>query len=117
MTMAPEQLPASGAPASDGDLTRLLARIVPALQPERVYLFGSRARGDHRPDSDYDLLAVVPDDMPVERIRMTETYRLNRDTGIPADIFACHRRWFEANKDQVGTLAYKAAHEGVVVHG
>ena len=23
---------------------------------ERMYLFGSRARGDHRPDSDYDFL-------------------------------------------------------------
>src|SRR5262245_14307136 len=26
---------------------------------ERIVLFGSRARGDHRPDSDYDLLVVV----------------------------------------------------------
>lgn len=26
---------------------------------ERVYLFGSRARGNERPDSDYDLLVVV----------------------------------------------------------
>lgn len=26
---------------------------------ERLVLFGSRARGDHRPDSDYDLLVVV----------------------------------------------------------
>ena len=34
------------------------------IQPERnkirdVYLFGSRARGDHQPDSDYDLLIVA----------------------------------------------------------
>lgn len=27
-----------------------------------VWLFGSRARGDHRPDSDVDLMVVVADD-------------------------------------------------------
>src|SRR5437867_10344737 len=42
----------------------LLQQIVDALreagQPERVMLFGSRARGDARPDSDFDLLIVQP---------------------------------------------------------
>lgn len=37
---------------------RFLARLVRALRPERVVLFGSRARGDHRANSDYDLLIV-----------------------------------------------------------
>ena len=32
---------------------------------ERLVLFGSRARGDHRPDSDYDLLVVVRQRDPV----------------------------------------------------
>ncbi|WP_404378630.1 nucleotidyltransferase domain-containing protein [Caenispirillum salinarum] len=31
-----------------------------------VWLFGSRARGEHRPDSDYDLMAVVPDDADLQ---------------------------------------------------
>jgi predicted nucleotidyltransferase len=34
-------------------------RIVGRFHPERVVLFGSRARGDARPDSDYDLLVVL----------------------------------------------------------
>ena len=32
------------------------------LRPDRVILLGSRAAGDHRPDSDVDLMAVVPDE-------------------------------------------------------
>jgi len=40
---------------------RFLARIRKALRPDRVILFGSRARGDHRPDSDFDLLVVSRD--------------------------------------------------------
>ena len=35
--------------------------LVEAFHPERIYLFGSFARGDTTPDSDYDLLLVVPD--------------------------------------------------------
>lgn len=35
-----------------------LARLRKALRPERIILFGSRARGDHRPDSDFDVLVV-----------------------------------------------------------
>ncbi len=47
-----------------GILDRTIARIVETMNPEAVYLFGSRARGDARPDSDYDLLVIVSDDAP-----------------------------------------------------
>ncbi len=36
---------------------------------------------------------------------------------VPADVIACRRRWFEQNRDQVGTLSYQATHDGVLVHG
>jgi predicted nucleotidyltransferase len=45
----------------DADLeavTAALAGVHP--RPGRVLLFGSRARGDARPDSDFDLLVVMP---------------------------------------------------------
>ncbi len=35
-----------------------LARLERVIKPERVILFGSRARGDHRGTSDFDLLVV-----------------------------------------------------------
>ena len=45
-------------------LDPLVGRFLRAIGPlrahiEAVYLFGSRSRGDFRPDSDYDLLVVV----------------------------------------------------------
>ena len=44
-----------------------LCRIVGAIAAEygilRVYLFGSRARGDNRPDSDYDFCILAPEGM------------------------------------------------------
>jgi predicted nucleotidyltransferase len=43
------------------ELDRIVQRIAEALEPEKIILFGSRARGDAREDSDADLLIVVPD--------------------------------------------------------
>lgn len=40
-------------------LAEIVHRLVKAFHPQRVYLFGSRARGDDGPDSDYDLMVVV----------------------------------------------------------
>lgn len=46
--------------ASLGSLERLLLRALEGVKVERLVLFGSVARGDERPDSDVDLLVVVP---------------------------------------------------------
>jgi predicted nucleotidyltransferase len=40
-------------------LQQIIDRIVKAVDPEKIVLFGSRARGTHRPDSDIDLFVVV----------------------------------------------------------
>ncbi|MBK1841282.1 nucleotidyltransferase domain-containing protein [Azospirillum sp. YIM B02556] len=101
----------------DEKLQLLLDRIVPALEPEAVYLFGSRARGDFDEDSDYDLLVIVPDDAPKERRSIRYAYEANSGTGIPADVLPCSRTSFERYKDSVGTLCYEANHNGVRVYG
>jgi predicted nucleotidyltransferase len=38
----------------------VIERIVEVLDPEEVWLFGSRARETHGPDSDWGLMAVLP---------------------------------------------------------
>ncbi len=47
---------------SDADIVnalgRMRRRLAPAIEVERVVLFGSRARGDARPDSDVDVILV-----------------------------------------------------------
>jgi len=42
----------------------IVRRIVETAQPERIILFGSRARGDARPDSDFDVLVIKQSDEP-----------------------------------------------------
>jgi predicted nucleotidyltransferase len=52
--------------AGDPVLSEVVRRLVEAYRPEYIYLFGSVARGDAGPDSDYDIMVVVPDDAPRE---------------------------------------------------
>ena len=40
----------------------MVQELVTRFHPERIILFGSQAREDARPDSDIDLLVVMPDD-------------------------------------------------------
>ena len=48
------------AQTEDKTLQLMVQRIVDAVHPDRVVLFGSRARGHARPDSDYDVLVIAP---------------------------------------------------------
>ena len=102
---------------ADRNLDRLPDRVVAAMRPEAVYLFGSRARGEARPDSDYDLLVVVPDDSPKERRGLRTGCEIRRDPGVPADVVPCRRSVFERRRRQVGTLSHKAVREGRLIHG
>ena len=55
------------APGDDPLVRALVERIVAEAAPLRVVLFGSRAAGTARPDSDVDLLVVMPDGTPRRR--------------------------------------------------
>lgn len=45
----------------DNDLAEIIRRLIGTYHPERIYLFGSHARGEAGPDSDYDIMVVVSD--------------------------------------------------------
>jgi uncharacterized protein len=90
----------------------LIERIVAQLEPEEIWLFGSRAEGRARPDSDYDLLAVLPDNTPESALDLMKAWELTCGLGVPADLVPCTRSDFEDEKNEVGTLARAAYHRG-----
>ncbi len=82
----PTPIRARGFPEVDARaFGELLQRLVQALHPEKIVLFGSYARGTATPDSDVDLLIVMETAAPpVERYLAVA--RLLRPRLFPVDI-------------------------------
>src|ERR1035437_7379068 len=72
--------------ADDPVLSEIVRRLSEVYHPLRIYQFGSAARGDAGPDSDYDIMAAVPDDTPADLKRSRRGYRAIRDLGLARDI-------------------------------
>jgi uncharacterized protein len=101
---------------TDPVLAEVLRRLIDAYAPERIYLFGSRARGDAGPDSDYDLMMVVPDDASTERRRSTVAYEQLWDTGAAVDVVVCTRSRFESRLHIPASLPATVMREGRLLH-
>jgi predicted nucleotidyltransferase len=101
---------------SDPVLAEIVRRLIDAYQPERIYLFGSKARDDAGPDSDYDLLVIVPDDAPPERRDGGLAYRALWGVGTAVDAVVCTSRWFHARTHLEASLPGTVLREGKLLH-
>jgi predicted nucleotidyltransferase len=102
--------------ASDPVLTEVVRRLVEAYRPDRIYLFGSVARGDAGPDSDYDLMVVVPDEAPREMQDCDLAYRALRGLGIAKDVLVWTRSAFEERLPLKASLPSTILREGKLLH-
>ena len=96
-------------------IDRMVERIVAKFQPQQVILFGSRARGDARADSDVDLL-VVMDFEGTAFNKGLEIHLALQDIRVPKDIVVTKPENFAWRKDVVGTIERPAAREGKVLY-
>lgn len=87
------------------------------LRLQQVLLFGSRARGEARPDSDWDFLVIV-DRAPERATRV----RLETRIGVrlvlerlPSDVLILSEDQFARQRKDVGYIAYYAAKESIVL--
>ena len=72
-------------PLNDDLVQDIVQRIVKTAQPDKVILFGSRARGNPRPDSDFDLLVIKDSDEPGYR-RDASLYLALAGLNAPVDV-------------------------------
>jgi len=87
------------------------------IAARRIVLFGSRARGDFREDSDLDFLILVADELSFAQKHELEG-RMRRALAalrIPNDIIIQTEERFDQMKGLVGNISYYAAREGVEV--
>jgi predicted nucleotidyltransferase len=66
-------------------IAAIVRRIVDAAQPEKIIIFGSRARGDARPGSDLDVVVIKDSDQPGYR-RDAALYLALAGLNAPVDV-------------------------------
>jgi predicted nucleotidyltransferase len=103
--------------ADDPVLAEMVRRLVEVYRPERILLFGSIARGEAGPDSDYDLMVVVPDDTPPEQQRSRAGYRAVRHLGAARDIFVSTASNFRRQLHLKASFPSAVVREGIVLYG
>lgn len=90
---------------------------VEGVRVRRIILFGSRARGNARPDSDFDLLVVLhgvtQEELTASRHSL---YGTLGGTGVSVEPWVMSDVEFEETKGVIGGLAYPASREGVVLY-
>ncbi len=102
-------------PSTAGQIQQMVKRIVSKFAPDKIILFGSHARGCAGPDSDVDLLIVMPV-QGSEREQAVEIGVALHDIRIPRDLIVVTPEEFEWRKDVIGTIEWPAWREGKVLY-
>jgi len=95
----------------NGMLEHVVATVIRVANPTRIVLFGSLARGDAGPDSDMDLLVVVP---PGRHRRETarQVYRALARCGRAVDVVVVTTEDIELYRHDPGMVIAAALAEG-----
>lgn len=96
-------------------IDRMVKRIVKRFRPQKIILFGSHARGEAGPDSDVDLLVVMPVQGSLVEKRLAIRAALH-GIPVPLDVVVTSPDEFAWRKDVVGTIEWPAAREGKVLY-
>jgi len=97
-------------------LEEIVRRVVAVAAPERIFIFGSAARGEMGPNSDIDLLVVKAGDY--HRGRLTEEIYMGLfGVGAPVDVVVATPEDVERYRDCHAAVLAPALSEGVLLHG
>jgi predicted nucleotidyltransferase len=96
-------------------LDNLVRRIAERFAPDKIILFGSRARGDAAAGSDIDLL-VLFSEVADPNQRAAELYASLVDFPHPMDIVVSTSSRFERYRNVVNTVYWPASREGKTLY-
>jgi uncharacterized protein len=100
-------------------LSDMVQTIVREVDPERIYLFGSRVRGEARQDSDVDLFIVVSEPFGPEHSRFEEINRVYRAVSsfrIPNDVLLYSSDEFVKWSQSLNHVVGRCSREGKLLY-
>lgn len=99
------------------ELARIVQRLVEHFRPERIYAFGSQARGEATPDSDVDLMTVVTvTDEPYYRLAQQACGVVGVDRHFSLDLLFMTGEEFERRSRARASLPATILREGKVLY-
>ncbi|HAF02791.1 MAG TPA: nucleotidyltransferase domain-containing protein [Spartobacteria bacterium] len=93
----------------------MVRRIVEGFHPEKIILLGSHARGEAGPDSDVDLLIVMPFEGS-RREKQIDVRTELHDLPIAKDVIVSRPEEYAWRKDIPGTMEQPASREGKILY-
>lgn len=102
--------------STDPVVERVVKVIAEAIRPQKIILFGSRAMGTARPDSDLDLVIVYAGEKSKRQVKL-DIHRLMEPLSVPMDLFVLSPEEMLRQRHVANTLAREVAERGVTVYG
>ena len=101
----------------DQTLNKIKDIIVKTVSPNKVILFGSRARGEAKSDSDYDIL-VIKDNLTNERVltRKINYELISEDIDTEIDVIATSTEKWNKNSNDISYIYKNINTEGIVLY-
>jgi predicted nucleotidyltransferase len=103
----------------DLDFKDIVESIKSVIEPEKIILFGSYARGEQTKDSDVDLLIIEGEAFSKERSRRKETQKIHDILSrfrVPKDIVVYDKNEFEFWKDSINHIIARSLREGKILY-
>jgi len=92
-------------------LHSIVKKIVGAVNPIKIILFGSKSRGNENQESDYDILVIMPEGT-YRRNTSKLLYKKIADTGLPVDIIVATPNDIVKHKNNIGLIYRSILVEG-----
>jgi len=100
---------------SDRILSEIKRRIVETAHPHKIILFGSAESGEMGPNSDLDILVVMPSGVH-RRNTARSIYRSLIGVGFAVDIVVVTEQDIERYKDNIGMVIKPALEKGRLIY-
>ena len=100
----------------DPVLAEMVRRLIAAYAPDHIYLFGSRARDDASPESDYDLMVVVRSSELPFTARCQQAYLLLCGLRAAKYVIVLTRDEFDRKRTVVASLPASVLREGKLLY-
>jgi predicted nucleotidyltransferase len=110
-------LPNRGPFASEDEaLQEVVKRLVTGIDPEQIWLFGSRAENRNAPDSDFDLLVVTKVADGESALDYDVLYAPIQGLGVGCDVVPCRADEFETERNDPTSLCWQVVRKGKMLY-